>query len=117
MPFRFTITATDLVRTSEDLFVSNLNQNIRHSDQIFRYFNFGTALILGKRLELNFGYNHRQRVTFNLNGMAYGAGISFGFLLKINSYEFQFSYSKIHAEGASQFFSIKTYTNTLKKIF
>ena len=117
MPFRFTITATDLVRTSEDLFVSNLNQNIRHSDQIFRYFNFGTALILGKRLELNFGYNHRQRVTFNLNGMAYGAGISFGFLLKINSYEFQFSNSKIHAAGASQFFSIKTNTNALKKIF
>ena len=117
MPFRFTITATDLVRTSDDLFVSNLSQNIRHSDRIFRYFNFGTALILGKHLELNFGYNHRQRVTFSLNEIAYGAGISFGFLLKINSYEFQFSNSKIHASGASQFFSIKTNTKALKKIF
>ena len=117
MPFRFTITATDLVRTSDDLFLSNLSRKIRRSDQIFRYFNFGTTLILGKRLELNFGYNHRQRVTFSLNEMAYGAGISFGFLLKINSYEFQFSNSKIHAAGASQFFSIKTNTSALKKIF
>ena len=117
MPFRFTITATDLVRTSDDLYVSNLSQNIRQSDQIFRYFNFGAALILGKRLELNFGYNHRQRVTFSLDEMAYGAGISFGFLLKTNSYEFQFSNSKIHAAGASQFFSIKTNTSALKKIF
>jgi|TARA_B110000046_G_scaffold181575_1_gene214029 hypothetical protein len=115
MPFRFTITVTDLARSSDDLYA--LNQNIRRSDQIFRYFNFGTALIIGKRIELNLGYNHRQRAAFSIDEMAYGAGLSFGFSLKIKAYEFQFSNAKIHAAAASQFFSIKTNTSALKQLF
>ena len=117
MPFRFTVTASDLVRSTDDLYVSNPNQNIRRLDQIFRYFNFGTALLIGKRIELNLGYNHRQRVAFNVDEMAYGAGLSFGFLLKIKAYEFQFSNAKIHAAAASQYLSIKTNTSALKQIF
>lgn len=117
MPFRFTITATDLIRSSNNLYVSNPNQNVRQSNQFFRYFNFGTALLIGKRIELNLGYNHKQRVEFSLDEMAYGAGISFGFLLKIKAYEFQFSNAKIHTAAASQFFSIKTNTRALKQIF
>lgn len=117
MPFRFTVTASDLVRSSDDLYVSNPNENIRQLDQIFRYFNFGTALLIGKRIELNLGYNHRQRVAFSVDEMAYGAGLSFGFLLKIKDYEFQFSNAKVHAAATSQYLSIKTNTSALKQIF
>ncbi|OUT97579.1 MAG: hypothetical protein CBB92_08305 [Flammeovirgaceae bacterium TMED32] len=117
MPFRFTVTASDLVRSSDDLYVSNPNENIRQLDQIFRYFNFGTALLIGKRVELNLGYNHRQRVAFSVDEMAYGAGLSFGFLLKIKDYEFQFSNAKVHAAATSQYLSIKTNTSALKQIF
>jgi hypothetical protein len=117
MPFRFTVTASDLVRSTDDLHVSNPNQNMRRLDQIFRYFNFGTALLIGKRIELNLGYNHRQRVAFSVDEIAYGAGLSFGFLLKIKDYELQFSNAKVHAAAASQYLSIKTNTSALKQIF
>ena len=117
MPFRFTVTASDLVRSTDDLYASNPNENIRRLNQIFRYFNFGTALLIGKRIELNLGYNHRQRVAFSVDEMAYGAGLSFGFLLKIKNYEFQFSNAKVHAAAASQYLSIKTNTSALKQIF
>jgi len=117
MPFRFTVTASDLVRSTDDLYVSNPNQNMRRLDQIFRYFNFGTALLIGKRIELNLGYNHRQRVAFSVDEIAYGAGLSFGFLLKIKNYELQFSNAKVHAAAASQYLSIKTNTSALKQIF
>ena len=117
MPFRFTVTASDLVRSTDDLYVSNPNQNMRRLDQIFRYFNFGTALLIGKRIELNLGYNHRQRVAFSIDEIAYGAGLSFGFLLKIKDYELQFSNAKVHAAAASQYLSIKTNTSALKQIF
>ena len=117
MPFRFTVTASDLVRSTDDLYVSNPNQNMRRLDQIFRYFNFGTALLIGKRIELNLGYNHRQRVAFSVDEIAYGAGLSFGFLLKIKDYELQFSNAKVHAAAASQYLSIKTNTSALKQIF
>ena len=117
MPFRFTVTASDLVRSTDDLYASNPNENIRRLNQIFRYFNFGTALLIGKRIELNLGYNHRQRVAFSVDEMAYGAGLSFGFLLKIKNYEFQFSNAKVHAAAISQYLSIKTNTRALKQIF
>ena len=117
MPFRFTVTASDLVRSTDDLYASNPNENIRRLNQIFRYFNFGTALLIGKRIELNLGYNHRQRVAFSVDEMAYGAGLSFGFLLKIKNYELQFSNAKVHAAAISQYLSIKTNTRALKQIF
>jgi hypothetical protein len=48
------------------------------ADKLFRHFNFGVDVILGKRLELNIGYSHQRRGELALKDKLAFAGFSVG---------------------------------------
>jgi hypothetical protein len=48
------------------------------ADKLFRHFNFGVDLLLGKRLEINVAYSHQRRSELGLKEKLGLAGFSFG---------------------------------------
>jgi hypothetical protein len=48
------------------------------ADKLFRHFNFGVDLLLGKRLEINVAYSHQRRTELALKEKLGMAGFSFG---------------------------------------
>jgi hypothetical protein len=48
------------------------------ADKLFRHFNFGIDMLLGKRLEINIGYSHQRRAELALKDKLGFAGFSLG---------------------------------------
>jgi len=117
MPVRFTFTSSNLMRSQDELFANDPYQTVTMANEIFRYLNLGSAFVLGENVELILGYNHRRNQELRLDQGAFGAGLSYGFMIKIKDYELRYTNMKIYASGGANFFSIKTNATAIKNIF
>lgn len=119
MPFRFSLSAFNLNRDNL-YFDSNEDElsskNVEIANKIFRKINIGTELVLHESMQILFGYSHLLRQELKVGDVAYGAGISFGFSLRIKQFRLQYSHSKYHAAGGTNFFTLQTNINSFKKI-
>ncbi|MBV6644547.1 MAG: type IX secretion system protein PorQ [Cyclobacteriaceae bacterium] len=117
MPVRFTITAKNFVRNADDDYRLEPEAEVDRVDQVFRYINIGTELILGKNVNVLLGYNHQRRQELRIAQGAFGAGFSYGFFLRLKAFELRFSRSVFHAAGGSNFVSLQGNFESVKKIF
>jgi hypothetical protein len=116
MPIRFSFTVFDLISSEEPFSIEeNIDSNVL--GRSLRHLNFGGAFLLGKNVEILAGYNHNRRQELRLAEGAYGAGLSFGLLLKLKRFAVRFSRSTFHAAGGTSFFVLNTNLNSFKKIF
>lgn len=107
MPFRFSVTARNLVRSDVTFFDPSSNalfgQNSEpgFGEEIFRRLVFGVELLASANFQLRFGYNHLLRQELKLENASGGAGFSFGFMFKVKRFEFAYSRAMYHTAGGS----------------
>jgi len=89
MPLRFSVTAYGLREISD----SNTAVEASSVGKVLRHFNFGGELLLHRNFNLMLGYNYRVHQELKLEQAGGMAGVSFGFLARIKTFEFVFSRS------------------------
>lgn len=117
LPFRFTITAHDLhiwdiryndpnVNTGSTIIgTENESEKNYFADILFRHLIFSGEFYFGKRINVNFGYDHQRRQelsvlsTFGLSGFSFGAGLDF------KRFDVQFGTMIFNPAGSSGHFS------------
>lgn len=119
MPFRFSFTAYNLHQGDIAFFDPNNNlfndEEPGIADMVLRHLAFGAELLIGRNLNVRFGYNHLIRRELRLGQTSGGAGFSFGFMFRVKSFEFSYSRGGYHAAGAANSFTLATNMNTLWK--
>ena len=119
MPIRFSLTAYNL--HEGDIAFFDPNNNLPNeeepgiADKVLRHLVFGAELLIGKNLNVRFGYNHLIRRELRLEQTSGGAGFSFGLMFRVKSFEFSYSRGGYHAAGAANSFTLTTNTNALWK--
>lgn len=116
MPFRFTITTTNL---SEKNVVEQSDSQGRSNEgveKVIRRLSVGAELLLSENFQLLFGYNHKRKQELKLSETGGGAGFSYGLMLNIKRFELRYSRAVYHAAGGSGFISVKTNLNDFKSI-
>ncbi len=107
MPFRFSVTARNLVRSDVTFFDPSTNSLFGENtapgfgEEIFRRLVFGVELLASSNFQLRFGYNHLLRQELKLENASGGAGFSFGFMFKVKRFEFAYSRALYHTAGGS----------------
>lgn len=69
-------------------------------DKIFRHFNFGAELILGKRITVSAAYNHLRRGELGVKDATGTAGFSFGAGVNLNKMTVRYARSYYGSAGA-----------------
>ncbi|MBF9142121.1 type IX secretion system protein PorQ [Hymenobacter properus] len=84
-------------------------------DNLARHFTVGAALVLGKGFNLRVGYNHLQRRELRLDNTSGSAGLSFGAMLKISSFQIDYTHATLQAAGSSEYITVSRNLNSLFK--
>jgi hypothetical protein len=77
-------------------------------DKLARHIVFGGEILLTKNFHLRVGYNYQRRQELKLESRPGIAGFSFGFGFKVLKFNFSYAYSKYHAAGGPNNFTIST---------
>lgn len=121
MPFRFSVTARNLVRSDVTFFDPSTNALFGQDDEpgfseeIFRRLVFGTELLISPNFQLRLGYNHLLRQELKLENVSGGAGFSFGLMFKVKRFEFAYSRALYHTAGGSNTLQMNLNLNGLIK--
>ncbi|MBX9851295.1 MAG: type IX secretion system protein PorQ [Cytophagaceae bacterium] len=127
MPLRMSITVHHLykwdivyldptVKGTVDLEGNEIKQKKSFADKLGRHFVLGGELILSKNFHLRFGYNYLRRRELRLQTKSGGAGFSFGFMMRVKSFEFSFSRAYYHVAGGANYLTVTTnFSKLLKK--
>ncbi|WP_254846540.1 type IX secretion system protein PorQ [Hymenobacter sp. CRA2] len=117
MPVRFSITAHHL-QQFDIVYLDTLqrrNQSLDGNakapkktigDQIARHFVIGGELMLGKSLNLRVAYNHLRRRELRLDNTSGGAGLSFGAMLRLGAYQFEYTRALYHGSGGANYITL-----------
>lgn len=84
-------------------------------DKIARHFVAGAEFVFSKNFQLRAGYNHLRRKELRLDSSAGGAGFSLGALLRVRTFELNYSSAFFHPAGATHCITIGTNTATFLK--
>ncbi len=117
MPFRFSLTVYNLGLVNEKLFDptgtgEGVPNEVDGFDRIMRHIAIGTEIILHRNFNLRLGYNHMVRKELRLAETSGGAGLSFGFLLRIRKFELAYTRSIYHTGGGYDYFTLVTDLNS-----
>ncbi|HXA00770.1 MAG TPA: type IX secretion system protein PorQ [Cytophagaceae bacterium] len=125
MPLRFSFTADHLQQfdivyqdTTIKTFDLQGNQIIHKktfADKAGRHLIVGGELILSKNFHVRVGYNYLRRRELRVASKSGGAGFSWGFMLRIKSFEFGFSRAYYYSAGGTSFLTLTTNFETLMK--
>ena len=110
MPFRFSFTAYRLSTWGD---VATGEEEPGTVDEIFRHLNVGAELLLSRNVHIRFGYNHLIRQELRLEEASGLAGLSFGIMFRVKSFEFSYSRGGYHAAGGAHNFTITADTRRL----
>jgi len=84
-------------------------------DKIARHFVAGAEFVFSKNFQLRAGYNHLRRKELRLDTNAGGAGFSVGAMLRLRSFELDYSSAFFHPSGATHYITVSTNTRTFMK--
>lgn len=115
MPIRFTLTGHQLLDGSDQFYDTDTNPNF--ADKVFRRVSIGGELLLSKNFNFLIGYDHNRKRELRLIETSGGAGISYGFMVKVKKYTFRFSRATYHAAGGTSYISLQSNLKDLKKRF
>ena len=118
MPVRFNLTGHNLqtwdvqyLDPTNTFTIDNDGNKIlgekKTTEKIFRHLNVGTEFILSKNLQFRLGYNHmrRKELKTTTNG---GSGFSFGAMIRIKRFNFEFTKAYYFAGSGSAVLSFST---------
>lgn len=77
-------------------------------DKLLRHMVIGTEFILSKNFNLRVGYNYRRRKEMVLPDKGGLLGFSLGLGFKISKFQFSYAFSKYHAGGNANHFTVTT---------
>lgn len=131
LPFRFSVSATDLNRWNLLYDDPNGENNILFgeetqekskisvfSDNLFRHFVFSGEFLLGKNggpLRLRFAYDHRKSREMNIEPYRSFSGFSFGFGLKMRRFTIDYAYGIEHLAGGKAHLTLSANLNEFRK--
>ncbi len=120
MPARFSITAYNLYQGNISYFDPSGDgepgkEKPGTVDKIFRHFVFGTEILFSDNFELRAGYNHLIRQELRLQQTSGGAGFTFGFVVRIKSFEAAFSRVLYNVAGGANYFTLTSNLNSYFK--
>ncbi len=120
MPVRFSLSSYNLYQGDLTFFddasdASLVNEKAGTFDKVFRHFNLGTEFLISRNVHLRAGYNHLIRKELRLDSKSGGAGFSFGFLVRIKTFELAYTRAIYHVAGGGNHFTIATNMNSLIK--
>jgi hypothetical protein len=115
MPIRFSLTGHQLLDGSDQFYDTDTNPNL--ADKVFRRVSIGGELLLSKNFNFLIGYDHNRKRELRLIETSGGAGMSYGFMVKVKKYTFRFSRATYHAAGGTSYISLQSNLKDLKKRF
>lgn len=115
MPIRFTLTGHQILDGADQFYDTDTNPNF--ADEVFRRVSIGGELLLSKNFNFLIGYDHNRKRELRLIDTSGGAGISYGFMVKVKKYTFRFSRATYHAAGGTSYISLQSNLKDLKKRF
>lgn len=71
------------------------------TDQFFRHTTIGTEILLSKNFNLRIAYNYRRQKEYTLSEKRGASALSFGFNMKIKSFEFAYAFTKMSVPANS----------------
>ncbi|MCD6067721.1 MAG: hypothetical protein K0S33_2547 [Bacteroidetes bacterium] len=77
-------------------------------DKLLRHLVFATEIIVSKNINLRVGYNYRRLKEMQLPDKSGAVGLSFGLGFKISKFQFSYAFSKYHAAGNVNHFTVTT---------
>jgi len=120
MPFRLSLTGYNIGLVNEKLFDptgtgEGIAVEVKGFNKVMRHLAIGTEVLIHRNFNLRFGYNHLLRQELRLAQTSGGAGLSFGFLLKIKSFELAYTRSIYHTGGGYDYFTLVSDLNSFIK--
>ena len=126
MPVRFSLTAHHLQQWDIQYFDPNARGTLDASgvekkptrsfgDNLARHFTASAALVLGPGLQLRVGYNHLQRRELRLDNASGSAGLSFGAMVKISTFQLDYTHATLQAAGSSEYITVSRSLDSLFK--
>lgn len=115
MPVRFTFTGHNFIDPSDEFYDDDPNPNL--ADQAFKRISLGGELLISDNFHFLLGYDHNKKRELRLEDTAGGAGLSFGFMLRIKKYQIRYSRATYQAAGGTSYISIQSNLKDMKKIF
>ncbi|MDA0194095.1 MAG: type IX secretion system protein PorQ [Bacteroidetes bacterium] len=120
MPVRFSITSYNLYKGDLTFFDPTSETTLVNTpagvfDKVFRHFNIGTEFLIHRNFYIRAGYNHLIRKELRLDAKSGGAGISFGFVVRIKTFEFAYTRAIYHVAGGGNYFTISTNMHSIIK--
>ncbi len=112
MPFRFTITAYNLLPYGSS-YIDTFTEDRSPINTVLRYFNAGGEFILSEHFQGIIGYNFKRNEELKLENTSAGAGFSFGFRIVTKKILIEYGHAKYHASGSNNQLS---FTLNLRKI-
>jgi hypothetical protein len=79
----------------------------------FRHMVIGAEVLLGKNFNLRLGYNALIRRELRLESKAGGAGMSWGFMLRVKKFELSFTRAYYHVKGGTSYIGLVVNTHDL----
>lgn len=113
MPFRFHITGYKFLTDTKAYYQADNEQSPGLLSKSLRHLVFGGEILLSPNFNVRVGYNHLIKSTLQLQQVSGGAGLTFGFMLRIKSLQIDFSREYYHVVGG---FSHLTLTADLKQL-
>ncbi|MFP4092278.1 MAG: type IX secretion system protein PorQ [Cyclobacteriaceae bacterium] len=108
MPFRFYMSGYFLLSHGDAYFSAHNNEMPGYVNRILRHTSLGGELLLSRHFHVLFGYNHLKGSTLQLEQLTGGAGISFGFSLRLRFLQLDFSRAFYHVAGGVSHFTLTT---------
>ncbi|HEX8548556.1 MAG TPA: type IX secretion system protein PorQ [Cytophagaceae bacterium] len=126
MPFRFSLSAHNLHRFNIvysdpnkkgvlDANGEEIKEKVSFGEKVGRHFVVGGEFLLGKHIAIRFGYNYLRRRELRIETKAGPAGMSFGAMVKIKSFEIAFTRAFYNPGAGTNFLTLNTNFNTLLK--
>lgn len=126
MPLKLSLTAHHLhqfdivymdptAKGTIDLEGNEIKPKKTFADKLARHFVVGGEFILSKNFHIRMGYNYLRRKELRLQTKSGGAGFSFGFMMRVKSFEIGYSKAYYHVAGGSNYLTITTNLGRLLK--
>jgi hypothetical protein len=124
LPVRVSLTAQKLYQYNISYYDPSLNtqtsfdgtENSKEDGlllQGFRHMVIGTEVLLSKNFHVRLGYNALIRRELRLEAKSGGAGLSWGFILRIKKFEFSFTRAYYHIAGGTSYIGLVLNTHDL----
>lgn len=106
MPIRFSLTAFGIGGSGAYYDRQSGDPAPGTLDKLLRYLNLGAEILVHRNLDLMIGYNYRIHQELKLQDAGGSSGLSFGFALRVKSFEFVFSRSTYVVGNAGYSFTL-----------